>query len=208
MRRSPIEPAGPSASLSDGLAERAQAGDEPVQIRVLTPHLHHRVAVLHEPVQLRVQVRLDHLHVRHQGLGHEGVELRVAGLELRRTRSCIEHVGQRRQPVERRRDAGVVLVTRRGYRGQGGGPPRAGPTTIAPAWQRMPVCTCGHLGPSGLSHRYNMAHAYRWANHVDMREHGVTGHGTGRSARRNRRRQAHGRTRETGHHRHPRTGRA
>ena len=85
--------------------------DELAELRVLTAHGRHRVAVLHEPFELRVEVGLDGLDMRPEGARDEVVLLGEARGELRGHGSLLQHVEELRQPVDVLADALVVFVT-------------------------------------------------------------------------------------------------
>ena len=76
---------------------------------MLLAHRLHRVSVLHQPIKLTVEARLDRLHVRHQ-LGRDELAL---GVKVTRERFLVDFadlVGQDRQPVDVSEDPTVVLM--------------------------------------------------------------------------------------------------
>ena len=79
----------------------------------------HRVTVLLEPLELGIDVLLDHIDMRQERAGHEVTLGGEARSELVGHGSLLEHVGQLRKMVDVIADALVVLVSSLGKRRHG-----------------------------------------------------------------------------------------
>ena len=114
-RRSAIPSTALQAQSSTWSRYRPSVLDELAHRAVLLAHRRHRVAALHQPLELVVQGRLDRLHVRQSWPTMKSYSFSKPRVE-RRAVDMADHLSEGEQPVDVRDQERVVLL-RRGTQG-------------------------------------------------------------------------------------------